>query len=66
MLIMTTKGEIPEEWLEKRVIPQTGSDEVTNIEATEYWLDGELVHRSLTMQLIGRDYTIEQQPLAGV
>lgn len=63
MNINTTKGLLPEEVLEKRVLSQPCSTEVTNIVATEYWLDGELVHRSITAELIGRDLTPVQQPL---
>ena len=66
MNINTTKGELPEELLEKRVVPQQGTDEVTNIVATEYWLDGELVHRSVSATLVGRDMSGVQQSLMGV
>ena len=62
-MIQTTKGELPEELLQKRVIPQPGSDEVTDVVATEYWLDGELVHRSISATLLGRDLTPVQQSL---
>ena len=62
-MVMTTKGELDEELLDKRVIPQPCSDQVTNIVATEYWLDGELVHRSITAELVGRDLSGVQQPL---
>ena len=44
MLITTTKGDMDESLLEKK----TGSLDNTNEHTTwvEYWLDGELVHRS--------------------
>lgn len=47
--IFTTKGYMDESLLEKR----TGVDENDNERAewTEYWLDGELVHRSVHMVL---------------
>jgi hypothetical protein len=64
-MVMTTHGEMDEAFLEKRVVPQVGSDEVKNIVATEYWLAGELVHRSLTCELVGRDLAGVQQPLMG-
>ena len=63
MIIQTTKGEMDESLLEKRVIPQDGSDDVSGLVATEYWLDGDLVHRSLEGQLIGRDLCSVQQPI---
>ena len=63
MLIQTTHGEMDELLLEKRVVPQTGSDEISNLVATEYWLNGELVHRSITGELVGRDLTPVQQSL---
>lgn len=44
-IITTTKGEIPEELLEKRT--PTFDYEDAFVTATEYWLDGELVHRSV-------------------
>lgn len=45
MMVTTTKGEMDESLLEKR----TGSEENDNefIDWVEYWLDGELVHRSV-------------------
>jgi hypothetical protein len=53
---------LPEEVLEKRVILQTGSSEA-KLTATEYWLEGELVHRSLNIELIGRDLGAVQEYL---
>lgn len=48
-LITTTKGELDETLLEKR----TGSEDNENesLQWVEYWLDSELVHRSVDMQL---------------
>lgn len=49
MLITTTKGEIDDSLLEKKEgIIDTGT-ETTNW--VEYWLAGELVHRSVNMVL---------------
>jgi hypothetical protein len=49
MIVTTTKGDMDESLLEKR----EGSDENDNetISFTEYWLDGELVHRSVHVML---------------
>jgi hypothetical protein len=63
-MISTIHGMLPEDQLEKRVIRQLDSAEVTNVFATEYWLDGELVHRSITAELVGRDLSGVQQQLA--
>ena len=49
MIVTTTKGEMDDSLLEKR----EGSID-TNTETTswiEYWLEGELVHRSVHMAL---------------
>ena len=48
-LVTTTKGEIDEALLEKK----EGSVDNDNESTTwvEYWLDGELVHRSAHVQL---------------
>ena len=48
-MITTTKGEMDESLLEKR----EGSVDNDNESTTwvEYWLDGELVHRSAHVQL---------------
>ena len=48
-LVTTTKGEMDDSLLEKR----TGVDENDNERAewTEYWLNDELVHRSVHMVL---------------
>ena len=49
MLVNTTKGEMEEELLDKR----TGfvEDENERTSWVEYWLDGELVHRSVHVHL---------------
>ena len=48
-MVTTTKGEMDDSLLEKR----TGSEETDNefIDWVEYWLDGELVHRSAHVRL---------------
>ena len=61
--IMTIYGEMDEDKLEKRVVKIDDSDEITNITATEYWLDGELVHRSLAGELVGRNLFPVQESL---
>jgi len=48
-MITTTKGEMEESLLEKRE-GQSDTDTET-IEWVEYWLDGELVHRSVNVKL---------------
>jgi len=48
-LITTTKGEMDESLLEKREGSLDNENEITNW--TEYWLEGELVHRSVHVQL---------------
>jgi hypothetical protein len=49
MIVTTTKGEMDDSLLEKR----EGSDETDSetISFTEYWLDGEMVHRSVHVTL---------------
>lgn len=49
MIVTTTKGEMDDSLLEKR----EGSDETDNetISFTEYWLNGEMVHRSVHVAL---------------
>ena len=49
MLIATTKGEIDNSLLEKREGSVDNENEYTTW--VEYWLDGELVHRSAHVQL---------------
>ena len=48
-MITTTKGEMDEALLEKRVGSVENDTETTTW--VEYWLDGELVHRSVNMVL---------------
>ena len=63
-MVNTIYGEMNESVLEKKLVPQTSTDEVTDIMAIEYWLKGELVHRSLTGNLVGRDMGSTQQGIA--
>ena len=49
MLVNTTKGEMDDSLLEKREGSVDNDNELTVW--TEYWLDGELVHRSVHVQL---------------
>lgn len=48
-MITTTKGEMDESLLEKREGNVDNDNEYTTW--VEYWLDGELVHRSAHVQL---------------
>ena len=48
-MITTTKGDMDEALLEKRVGSVDNDTETTTW--VEYWLDGELVHRSVNMVL---------------
>ena len=49
MIVTTTKGEMDDSLLERR----EGSNETDSetISFTEYWLDGEMVHRSVHVTL---------------
>jgi len=49
MLVTTTKGEMDVSLLEKREGTTDNDNETTNW--VEYWLEGELVHRSVHMTL---------------
>ena len=49
MLVNTTKGEMDVSLLEKREGTTDNDNETTNW--VEYWLQGELVHRSVDMTL---------------
>jgi len=49
MLVTTTKGEMDVSLLEKREGSIDTDNETTNW--VEYWLEGELVHRSVDMTL---------------
>ena len=59
-LVNTTKGEMDESLLDKR----EGVDENDNERAEwiEYWLDGELVHRSVHMTL--KKFTLTGEAVA--
>ena len=48
-MITTTKGEMDESLLEKREGSVDNDNELTTW--VEYWLEGELVHRSAQVQL---------------
>jgi len=58
--VSTTKGEMDESLLEKR----EGVDENDNERAewVEYWLDGELVHRSVHLTL--KKYSLTGEAIA--
>ena len=60
MLVSTTKGEMDDSLLEKR----EGGEDTENETTTwvEYWLDGELVHRSVDMVL--KKYDVSGLPVA--
>jgi len=49
MLVTTTKGEIDESLLEKK--EGTVDNEIELTTWVEYWLEGELVHRSVHVTL---------------
>ena len=49
MIVNTTKGEMDDSLLEKREGSLDNDTETTSW--VEYWLDGELVHRSVHMVL---------------
>jgi hypothetical protein len=49
MIITTTKGDMEESLLNKRTGVVDNSNEMTKW--VEYWLDGELVHRSVHVTL---------------
>ena len=49
MLVQTTKGEMDDTLLEKKT--GTIDNENETINWVEYWLEGELVHRSVDMIL---------------
>ncbi len=60
MLVQTTKGPMEDNLLEKK----TGviDNEAETINWVEYWLDGELVHRSVDMIL--KKYDVSGLPVA--
>jgi hypothetical protein len=49
MIVTTTKGDMDDSLLEKREGSLENDTETTSW--TEYWLNGELVHRSVNMVL---------------
>jgi hypothetical protein len=49
MIVTTTKGDMDDSLLEKREGTIDNENETTNW--VEYWLEGELVHRSVHMVL---------------
>lgn len=59
-MIQTTKGPMEEHLLEKKT--GTIDSENETINWIEYWLDGELVHRSVDMVL--KKYTVSGLPVA--
>jgi hypothetical protein len=60
MLISTTKGEMDSSLLEKKEgVVDTENETTTWV---EYWLDGELVHRSVDMVL--KKYDVSGVPVA--
>lgn len=60
MLIQTTKGEMDDSLLEKKTGVIDNDNETINW--VEYWLEGELVHRSVDMVL--KKYTVSGLPVA--
>jgi len=60
MLISTTKGEMDDSLLEKKEGVVDTENETTRW--VEYWLDGELVHRSVDMVL--KKYDVSGVPVA--
>lgn len=49
MIVTTTKGDMDESLLEKRDGSLENDNEITSW--VEYWLNGELVHRSVHVEL---------------
>lgn len=60
MIVQTTKGPMDENKLEKKT--GTIDNEAETINWVEYWLDGELVHRSVDMIL--KKYDVSGVPVA--
>jgi len=60
MLVQTTKGEMDDSLLEKKEGVVDTENETTHW--VEYWLDGELVHRSVDMVL--KKYDVSGVPVA--
>jgi hypothetical protein len=61
-MVTTIHGDMDEALLEKRVGTEEYPD--ATVSWVEYWLDGELVHRSVNAALKGREFKIEQGVLA--
>jgi hypothetical protein len=59
-LVNTTKGEMDDSLLEKK--EGTVDNDNETVLWTEYWLDGELVHRSVHMTL--KKYTLTGDAVA--
>jgi len=59
-LVNTTKGEMDDSLLEKREGTIDNDNETTSW--VEYWLDGELVHRSVDMVL--KRFTVTGEAVA--
>lgn len=59
-VITTTKGDMDEALLEKKEGTIDNENETTNW--VEYWLDGELVHRSVHMTL--KKFTLTGEAVA--
>ena len=60
MLVQTTKGEMDDSLLLKKEGVEDTENETTRW--VEYWLDGELVHRSVDMVL--KKYDVSGLPVA--
>jgi len=60
MLITTTKGEMDDSLLEKKEGMVDNENETTRW--VEYWLEGELVHRSVNMTL--KRFTVTGESVA--
>jgi hypothetical protein len=60
MLVQTAKGEMDDSLLEKKEGVVDTENETTRW--VEYWLDGELVHRSVDMVL--KKYDVSGVPVA--
>jgi hypothetical protein len=59
-IVATTKGDMDESLLEKREGVEDNDHE--RAEWTEYWLDGELVHRSVHLTL--KKFTLTGEAIA--
>ena len=61
MLVTTTKGDMDDSLLEKREGTVDNDNELTTW--VEYWLEGELVHRSAHVALKNRRLLLVAKPL---